>query len=92
MSVFRSLAEVPADFGPCAITIGNFDGVHAGHRKILRRVVALAREEGWKAAALTFDPHPSKLLTPDRAPLLLTTLEQRSRLILEQGIPHTFSV
>jgi riboflavin kinase/FMN adenylyltransferase len=84
--VYRSLAEVPPDFGPCAITIGNFDGVHAGHRKILRRVVALAREEGWKAAALTFDPHPSKLLTPDRAPHLLTTLEQRSRLILEQGI------
>jgi riboflavin kinase/FMN adenylyltransferase len=96
--VYRSLTEVPADFGPCAITIGNFDGVHAGHRKILRRVVALAREEGWKAAALTFDPHPSKLLTPDRAPLLLTTLEQRSRLILEQGIdevlilPFTFDV
>ena len=84
--IYRSLAETPADFGPCAITIGNFDGVHAGHRKILRRVVALAREEGWKAAALTFDPHPTKLLAPARAPRLLTTLEQRAQMMLEQGI------
>jgi riboflavin kinase / FMN adenylyltransferase len=84
--IHRSLAETPLDFGPCAITIGNFDGVHAGHRKILRRVAALAREEGWKAAALTFDPHPAKLLAPANAPRLLTTLEQRTRIMLEQGI------
>jgi riboflavin kinase/FMN adenylyltransferase len=84
--IHRSLAETPPDFGPCAITIGNFDGVHAGHRKILRRVAALAREEGWKAAALTFDPHPAKLLAPASAPRLLTTLDQRARMMLEQGI------
>jgi riboflavin kinase/FMN adenylyltransferase len=84
--IYRSLAATLPDFGPCAITIGNFDGVHAGHRKILRRVVALAREEGWKAAALTFDPHPSKLLAPAKAPRLLTTLDQRARMMLEQGI------
>ena len=84
--VFRSLAETPSDFGPCAITVGNFDGVHAGHRKILRRVVALAREEGWKAAAVTFDPHPAKLLAAVGAPRLITTLEQRARIMLEQGI------
>jgi riboflavin kinase / FMN adenylyltransferase len=84
--IYKSLAETPSDFGPCAITIGNFDGVHAGHRKILRRVAALAREEGWKAAALTFDPHPSKVLAPASAPRLLTTLEQRARMMLEQGI------
>jgi len=84
--IYRSLAETPSDFGPCAITIGNFDGVHGGHRKILRRVAALAREEGWKAAALTFDPHPAKLLSPGKAPRLLTTLDQRARMMLEQGI------
>ncbi len=84
--IYRSLSETPADFGPCAITIGNFDGVHAGHRKILRRVAALAREEGWKAAALTFDPHPAKLLAPANAPRLLTTMEQRARMMLDQGI------
>jgi riboflavin kinase/FMN adenylyltransferase len=84
--IYKSLAETPRDFGPCAITIGNFDGVHAGHRKILRRVAALAREEGWKAAALTFDPHPAKLLAPASAPRLLTTLDQRARMMLEQGL------
>jgi riboflavin kinase / FMN adenylyltransferase len=85
-AIYRSLAETPASFGPCAITIGNFDGVHGGHRKILRRVAALAREEGWKGAALTFDPHPAKLLAPSNAPRLLTSLQQRTRIMLEQGI------
>ncbi|HTR35995.1 MAG TPA: bifunctional riboflavin kinase/FAD synthetase [Bryobacteraceae bacterium] len=87
--IYRSLAEVPDDFGPCAISIGNFDGVHVGHREILRRVVEIARAEGWKAAALTFDPHPTKLVAPERAPRLLTTLEQRARLMLEQGVDQT---
>ncbi len=84
--IYRSLAETPDNFGPCAITIGNFDGAHLGHRRILRRVSALAREEGWKSAALTFDPHPAKLVAPASAPRLLTTLDERARMILEQGI------
>jgi riboflavin kinase/FMN adenylyltransferase len=86
--IYRRLAEAPADFGPCAISIGNFDGVHLGHREILRRVVEIALAEGWKAAALTFDPHPTKLVAPQRAPRLLTTPDQRARLMLEQGIDH----
>jgi riboflavin kinase/FMN adenylyltransferase len=84
--IYRSLAEVPPDFGPCAITIGNFDGVHKGHKQIMQRVRAIAREHGWKSAVLTFDPHPSRLVAPDRAPRLLTTPDRRARLILEQGI------
>src|SRR5580704_2815877 len=84
--IYRSLPEVPPDFGPCAITIGNFDGVHKGHRQIMQRVRAIAREHGWKSAVLTFDPHPSKLVAPARAPRLLTTPEQRARVMLEQGI------
>lgn len=84
--IYRSLAETPDQFGPCAITIGNFDGVHCGHRQILRRVIATAREEGWKSAVLTFDPHPTKLVSPASAPRLLTTQEERARIILAQGI------
>src|ERR1700722_830477 len=83
---YRSLVESPATFGLCAITIGNLDGVHCGHRQILRRVIAAAREEGWKSAVLTFDPHPAKLVAPASAPRLLTTLDERARMILEQGI------
>jgi riboflavin kinase/FMN adenylyltransferase len=84
--IWRSLEDTPDNFGPCAITIGNFDGVHCGHRHILERVIAAAREEHWKSGVLTFDPHPAKLVTPASAPRLLTTTEQRARIILEQGI------
>jgi riboflavin kinase / FMN adenylyltransferase len=84
--IYRSLAETPDRFGPCAITIGNFDGVHCGHRQILRRVIAVAREEGWKSAVLTFDPHPAKLVAPANAPLLLTTPGERAEIVLGQGI------
>lgn len=84
--ICRTLDEIPPGFGPCAVTIGNFDGVHAGHRHILRRVVATAREHAWNSAALTFDPHPTKVVAPDRAPRLLTTPEQRCELMREQGI------
>ena len=86
MRVFRSLESVPDDFGPCAVTIGNFDGVHAAHRQIMRRAVEAATRNGWTSAVLTFDPHPAKLLAPSRAPRLLTTLAQRCALIEEQGI------
>src|SRR5262249_51230029 len=74
------------DFSPRAVTIGNFDGVHKGHRRILQRVVELARQNAWKAAVLTFHPHPTRLVAPERAPRLLTTPEQRARLMLQQGI------
>src|SRR3981081_1076162 len=69
-----------------AITIGNFDGVHIGHRRILERVVEIAREHGWTPAVLTFDPHPTKVVAPARAPKLLSTVEQRSELMRAAGI------
>ncbi len=84
--VFRSLAEAAGNFGPCALTIGNFDGVHAGHRRILSEVVAIARSHGWKAAVLTFDPHPAAVVAPERAPKLMTTPEERCALMGEAGI------
>jgi len=84
--IFRSLAEIPADFGPSALTIGNFDGVHLGHRRILEQVAAIAQRRGWQSVVLTFEPHPTKLVAPDRAPRLLTTPQQRARLIERLGI------
>jgi len=68
------------------VTIGNFDGVHAGHRQLLRRVVELGREQNLKPAVLTFDPHPTRVVAPHRAPRLLTTMEERIALIREQGV------
>ena len=86
MRIFHSPAEVPQGFGPSVITIGNFDGVHIGHRQIMRRVAALARERGAIPAVLTFDPHPARVLAPDRAPKLLMTIDQRLRAMEAEGI------
>lgn len=86
MHVYRSLDAVPADFGPCALTIGNFDGVHAGHSELLRRVVTAAQENGWQAAVMTFSPHPARIIAPDRAPCVMTTPEQRARVMQAAGI------
>src|SRR6185295_5883816 len=84
--IFRTLDAARGEFGPSALTVGNFDGVHVGHRLILRRVCELARENGWKPSVLTFDPHPTKIVAPSRAPRLLTTPEQRCRLMAQEGI------
>ena len=86
MKIYRSLAEVPRDFAPSALTIGNFDGVHYGHRQILRRVRAIAEANQWKASVLTFDPHPTRVVAPDRTPPLLTTPEGRAELMREEGV------
>jgi riboflavin kinase/FMN adenylyltransferase len=86
VKVYRSLAEIPPDFGPSALTIGNFDGVHYGHRRILRRVVELAREHGWHPSVLTFHPHPTRIVAPSRTPALLNSPEERAALMGEEGI------
>ena len=86
LQVFRSVAEVPAGFGPTVAAIGNFDGVHLGHQEILSAVVREARELGARAVAVTFDPHPEQFLRPERAPKLLTPLRERVRLLAGTGI------
>ena len=82
--VYRSVAEIPA--GPSVIAIGNFDGVHLGHKEILTAVVAEARELGVRSVAVTFDPHPQQFLRPAKAPRLLTPMDERVRLLAAAGI------
>jgi len=77
---------LPEDFGPVALTIGNFDGVHAGHRELIRRVVHACRRGKMRPTVLTFDPHPSKIVAPERAPHLLTTIDQRLSLMQNEQI------
>jgi len=67
-------------------TIGNFDGVHRGQRAILDRVVARAGELGVSAVVVTFDPHPLAVLSPERAPISLTTPRQKEKLLAEAGV------
>ena len=84
--VYRSLGEVPKDFGPCVAAIGNFDGVHCGHQEILRSAAAEARERGMRSIAITFDPHPAQILYPKEAPKLLTFLPERVKLLQATGV------
>lgn len=84
--VWTDIDQVPADFGPSVVTIGNFDGVHRGHQAVLKRVVEAARSLGALAVAITFDPHPSAIHRPDTAPPLLTATPDKIDLISRSGV------
>lgn len=86
MDRWIGLDAVPAGYGPSAVTMGNFDGVHRGHRAVLSRMVAEAAPRGLKTVAVTFDPHPKQLLYPDTAPALITGLDQRLDLLEATGL------
>ena len=86
MQVWTDLEEVPEGFGPTVVTIGNFDGVHRGHRAVLARLIGLARTAGRRAIAVTFDPHPAVVHRPDNAPEMLTALDDRLELLAETGL------
>ena len=77
--------SAPAPGGP-VLTVGNFDGLHVGHRSILATVIDRARALDGPAAVYTFEPHPRRVLHPVGAPRLLTTLEQKLELLEEAGI------
>jgi riboflavin kinase/FMN adenylyltransferase len=85
VKLWRSLAEVPADLGPTAVVIGNFDGVHLGHQHVLARARDLADERRLTLVAVTFDPHPMAVLRPEHAPVMLTSVEQRAELLAAAG-------
>ena len=87
MVVARALKQA-AGFKPCVLTIGNFDGVHLAHRRLLRATVEAANGAGLEPAVLMFDPHPACVVAPERAPRLLTSLEERCELIQTEGIEH----
>lgn len=81
----HGLDEAPAA-GPFVVTLGNFDGVHAGHRQLLRAAAARARAAGLRAAVVTFDPHPTVVVAPERKPRLLMTLAQRLAAFEAEGM------
>jgi len=86
MRVVRELSELHEPLRASAVTIGNFDGIHLGHRQLLSRVVRSAREIGGTSVAVTFDPHPMQVLAPERAPQILTPLPLKTRLIEQEGV------
>src|SRR5262245_13902363 len=86
MRIFRSLEEIPADFGQTIVTVGNFDGIHRGHQHVLNEVVRRAKETGSRAESVTFEPHPLRILRPDVMPRLITPLVQKEALLAASGL------
>ncbi len=86
MQVFRSIEEIPANYGRSVVTIGNFDGVHRGHRAVIAEVVERARALNAHSVAVTFEPHPARVLRPQVPTRLITQLEQKLELLSETGI------
>src|SRR5436190_3537695 len=84
--VYRSLTEIGPDQRPTGVAIGNFDGVHAGHRALFRRVVDQSKAKGWIPSVLTFDPHPTRVVAPERAPKLLNSTEERWPMMRDERI------
>ncbi|MBN1547103.1 MAG: bifunctional riboflavin kinase/FAD synthetase [Syntrophaceae bacterium] len=93
MKIFRTLEEITPEFHDAYVTIGNFDGVHVGHRYIFNQIIDEARRVGSKAVVITFDPHPKMILHPDRRPFyLIATLEEKMALLAEIGIDGVFLI
>jgi riboflavin kinase/FMN adenylyltransferase len=94
LAIVHSAEEWIAQFGEArkrtAVTIGNFDGVHLGHQKILRFVLDRAQRDNLMSAVLTFYPHPARVLRPNAAPAMLASLDQRLAAIGEIGISAAF--
>jgi riboflavin kinase / FMN adenylyltransferase len=86
MQIFRSPDELSQRLGPTVVSIGNFDGVHLGHRFILERVRQSAAQRCVRSVAVTFDPHPLRHLRPETCPRLITPLQTRLELLEETGI------
>ena len=75
-----------------ALTIGAFDGIHLGHRELFASVKSIAAAQGLTPAVLTFHPHPARIVAPERAPLLITTIDERRQLIQSLGIAEVHVV
>jgi riboflavin kinase / FMN adenylyltransferase len=86
MQVFHKLDDIPTDFGPTLVSVGNFDGVHRAHAHVLREIVARARTAKSKAVAVTFEPHPARILRPESELKLLTPTAEKLRWLEGTGI------
>jgi len=83
---WTDLSQIPEGYGPSVVTMGNFDGVHKGHRAVVSTVVEQAAARGARSVAVTFDPHPLALLHPERALQMITAPDQRLDLLSATGL------
>ncbi|MEM0933953.1 MAG: adenylyltransferase/cytidyltransferase family protein, partial [Bacteroidota bacterium] len=87
MKTFQGISQFKSDFAT-AVTIGTFDGVHIGHRKILERLINNAKQSGLKSTVLTFFPHPRIVLQKDTEIKLLNTLEEKVDILKDLGLDY----
>jgi riboflavin kinase/FMN adenylyltransferase len=88
MEVLRDLRRCPSPPEGTVVSIGAYDGVHLGHREVIRQVRRRAGERGWRSAVVTFDRHPAAVVRPESAPRLLTDLEQKLELLADTDIDY----
>lgn len=86
MKAFYKLDDIPAGFGPSIVSVGNFDGVHRAHQRVLGQIVSRSKQLRAKSVAVTFEPHPMRILRPDFTLKLLTPTPERLRLLEATGI------
>lgn len=86
MEIIKDIVSLKKSYPNTVLTIGNYDGVHLGHQKILSMVGKKAEEIGGTSMVMTFDPHPVKVIAPEKNVKLLTTPEEKARLIAKMGI------
>lgn len=89
MQYYDDTADVARGFGPSAVTIGKFDGVHVGHRAVIAHLERAAREHGLVSTVVTFDRHPLDVIDPDKVPPALTSIAQRRELLDDVGVDAT---
>lgn len=86
MKIFRQVEEVSGAVGHTVVTVGNFDGVHRAHQQVFKQVIERARAVKVQAVAVTFEPHPMRILRPDDAPSLITPLDRKLKLLEAAGL------
>jgi riboflavin kinase/FMN adenylyltransferase len=86
MHLFHGPSDIPADYGSTVVSIGNFDGVHVGHRFVIDQMRKSAAARGARSVAVTFDPHPLRFLRPETCPRLITPLKTRLELLKDAGL------
>src|SRR5438067_1136627 len=89
MQIYRQVSELPAPSGPIVATIGNFDGVHLGHQGVIAEVIERAHFLSGRSIAITFDPHPTRVLRPDSPTKLVTPTPRKLELLAATGLDAT---
>jgi len=86
VQVFESLEEIPKDFGPTVVSVGNYDGIHRAHQSLIDSICKRAKELNARSVLVTFDPHPTRILRPHGGPPLITPMQRKMEILRESSV------